>query len=129
MPIVRISIIKGRTLKEKRAISGAVHEALVDSFKIPETDNNQRIDEYDPQDYILPAGRTEKYILVEITVFPGRSQDAKRTLYRAIASKLGKVNVDPMDIIIILYEPPLENWGIRGDIAASDVDLGFDLNI
>jgi phenylpyruvate tautomerase PptA (4-oxalocrotonate tautomerase family) len=93
MPIVRMSIIKGRTLEEKRSISGAVHEALVDSFKIPETDNNQRIDEYDPQDYILPPGRTEKYILVEITVFPGRSQEAKRTLYRVIVSKLGKINV------------------------------------
>jgi phenylpyruvate tautomerase PptA (4-oxalocrotonate tautomerase family) len=129
MPIVRISTLKGRTLDEKRAISGAIHEALVDSFRIPERDNNQRIDEYDPQDYILPPGRSEKYILIEITVFPGRSQEAKRVLYRAIVSKLGKLNVDPMDISIILYEPPLENWGIRGGIPASEVDLGFDLNV
>ena len=129
MPIVRISILKGRSLEEKRSISGAVHEALIDSFRIPETDNNQRIDEYDPQDYILPPGRTEKYILVEITVFPGRSREAKRALYSAIVSKLGRLDVDPMDIIIILYEPPLENWGIRGGIPACDVDLGFDLNV
>jgi phenylpyruvate tautomerase PptA (4-oxalocrotonate tautomerase family) len=129
MPIVRISILKGRSLEEKRAISGAIHEALVDSFRIPETDNNQRIDEYDPQDYILPPERTGKYILVEITVFPGQSREAKRALFKAIGSKLGKLNVDPLDISIILYEPPLENWEIRGDMAASDVNLGFDLNV
>lgn len=129
MPIVRISILKGRRLEEKRAVSDAVHEALVSSFRIPEADSNQRIDEYDPQDYILPPGKTEKYILVEITVFPGRSQEAKRALYRAIVSKLGKLGVDPTDIIIILYEPPLENWGIRGGIPAGDVNLCFDLNV
>jgi phenylpyruvate tautomerase PptA (4-oxalocrotonate tautomerase family) len=129
MPIVRISILKGRTLEEKKEITEAVHDALMSSFRIPETDNNQRIHEYDPQDYILPPGKTEKYILVEITVFPGRSQEAKRELYQAIVSKLGKLNVETMDISIILYEPPLENWGIRGGIPASDIDLGFDLNI
>jgi phenylpyruvate tautomerase PptA (4-oxalocrotonate tautomerase family) len=124
MPIVRISILKGRSLEEKRAISGAVHEALVDSFRIPEADSNQRIDEYDPQDYILPPGRTEKYILVEITVFLGWSQEAKRALYRAIVRKLGKLNVYPMDIFIILYEPPLENWGIRGGYGRQRCESG-----
>ena len=31
--------------------------------------------------------------------------------------------------MITLRESPAENWGIRGGQAASDVDLGFDVNV
>jgi hypothetical protein len=31
--------------------------------------------------------------------------------------------------MIVLLEPPLENWGIRGGRPASEVDLGFKIDI
>ncbi len=33
------------------------------------------------------------------------------------------------DIMIVLHEAPLENWGIRGGRPASEVDLGFKIEI
>jgi hypothetical protein len=42
-------------------------------------------------------------------------------------------NLDPLGIPadqvkILLRESPSEDWGIRGGVQASDVDLGFEIN-
>ncbi len=129
MPLVKISMIKGRTHDEKRAVMDTIHTALVKSFKIPEYERNIRIEEYKEEDYVLPPGRSEKYILVEITAFAGRSTDAKRLLYKNIVDNLKMLGIDAMDVFIVIYEEPLENWGIRGGISACDLDLGFNINV
>jgi phenylpyruvate tautomerase PptA (4-oxalocrotonate tautomerase family) len=106
-----------------------LHEALVEAFRIPDDDRTQRIDEYPSEDFEIPPGRSEKYMLVEITAFPGRSFEAKRNLYRAITRKLVALGVPALDILIVLNEPALENWGVRGGFAASEVDIGFDIQV
>ncbi|MBW1786628.1 MAG: tautomerase family protein [Deltaproteobacteria bacterium] len=129
MPLAKISIMKGWRREDKQALHEAVHAAMVKALKIPEHDRNQRIDEYAPEDFIVPPGRTERYTLVEITLFAGRSLDAKKQLYGEIVKGLGKLGVEPNDVFIVLYEPPMENWGIRGGIPASEVDLGFKVEV
>jgi hypothetical protein len=37
--------------------------------------------------------------------------------------------IDGYDIMIVLLEPSLDNWGIRGGRPASEVDLGFKIDI
>lgn len=81
MPLVRLVIRTGRPVEEKRALLDAVHNALVEAFRIPEDDRTQRIDEYAPENFEIPPGRSANYTLVEITAFPGRSLEAKRNLY------------------------------------------------
>jgi phenylpyruvate tautomerase PptA (4-oxalocrotonate tautomerase family) len=129
MPIARISVRRGWTGEDKAALLEAVHSAMVEALKIPERDRNQRLDEYEPENFIVPPGRTDRFALVEITLFAGRSLDAKRNLYAQIVKRVGRLGVDPMDVFIVLYEPPLENWGIRGGIPASEVDLGFKVDV
>jgi phenylpyruvate tautomerase PptA (4-oxalocrotonate tautomerase family) len=129
MPLVRISLIKGLSPEKKKALSDEIHAALVESIKIPQTDFNRRIDEYAPGDWQLPPGKTEKFVLVEITMFPGRSKDAKRRLYKGIVRRLEALGVPPTDVMIVLTEPPLENWGVRGGIPADEVDIGFELKV
>ena len=129
MPVVKISMIEGKTQEEKHAVMTAVHQALIKSFKVPEHDVNIRIEEYKRENFALPPGKSEKYTLVEITAFAGRSIDAKRLLYKNIVDNFKSMGIDAMDIFIIIYEEPLENWGIRGGIPACDLDLGFDVNV
>lgn len=62
-------------------------------------------------------------------MFPGRSVEAKRNLYQAINKNLGDLGIESSDIFIVLKEPPLDNWGIRGGVPASEVDLGFKLDV
>jgi len=64
-----------------------------------------------------------------MTVFPGRLLQAKKTLYKEIAARFQKLHVPPNDVLIILHEPPLENWGIRGGFPANEVNIGFKIDV
>ena len=129
MPLVNISIREGRSASEKKALLDAVHRALVEAFKIPEGDRNQRLFEFSEENFEISEGKTDRYTLIEITAFPGRSLEAKRKLYQAISKKLEALGIPSNDVFIVLQEPPLENWGIRGGLPASEVDIGFKLNV
>jgi phenylpyruvate tautomerase PptA (4-oxalocrotonate tautomerase family) len=130
MPLVKISIRKGRSKSEKQALLDAVHAALVEAFKIPDWDRDQRITEFENGDFEIPNNRTNFFTLIEIIIYPGRSLNAKRELYKSINDRLRDIEyTNPDDIVIVLLEPPLENWGIRGGIPASDVDLGYKLDV
>ena len=129
MPLVRIEVLEGRPASERARMLQAVHAALVESFGIPEDDRTQRLIEHRADNFEIPPGHSQRYVLVEITAFPGRSLAAKRALYKAIVRNLGDVGVPPGDVSIVLLEPPLENWGIRGGLSADEVDLGFPLDV
>ncbi len=129
MPLVKVSLFKGKSKEEKKALLDAIHYALVEAFRIPENDRNQRIFEFDPENFQIPEGKTSKYTLIEIDQFPGRSLDAKRKLYQAIVQNLKELGIQASDLFILLKEPPLDNWGIRGGIPASEVNLGFKLDV
>jgi Tautomerase enzyme len=77
----------------------------------------------------IPPGAGERYTLIEITAFPGRSTDAKRRFYQAIVRNLTAERVPAQDVLVVLTEPPMENWGIRGGKPASEVDLGFRVDV
>lgn len=129
MPQVVIHMRKGRTPAQKKAILDAVHAAIVEGFKTPETDRFQRIVEYDPEDFEVSAGRSPDFLLVEMTVFPGRSLEAKRVLYKSLARRLDGMGLNPAEHMVVVRENPLTDWGIRGGQAACDVDLGYKLDV
>jgi phenylpyruvate tautomerase PptA (4-oxalocrotonate tautomerase family) len=87
MPHVRIEIVKGRSLEERRRLFQAVHDALMEAFRIPDDDRTQRIIEHDPENFEIPPGSSDRYTLIEITAFPGRSAQAKGNLYRPKARR------------------------------------------
>jgi phenylpyruvate tautomerase PptA (4-oxalocrotonate tautomerase family) len=130
MPLVKIEIRKGYSPEYKKAILDGVHQALVDALGIPDSDRFQRIYELDSEDFECPPDRSHAVTMIQITMFPGRSFDAKKKLYQNIIQNLGKnPGIDGIDILIILLEPPMENWGIRGGQPASEVDLGFKIDV
>lgn len=49
VPHVRIEIVKGRSLEERQQLFQAVHDALMEAFRIPDDDRTQRIVEHDPR--------------------------------------------------------------------------------
>ncbi|HSO61564.1 MAG TPA: tautomerase family protein [Desulfobacterales bacterium] len=129
MPLAKIEVRKVRPASEVAALIESVYQAQREALKVPEGDRQIRYIEHKPEHFAVPPGKTENYTLVEITLFPGRSLDAKRILYRSIVRRFGEFGIAPTDIFIILNEPPLDNWGIRGGVPASEVDIGFKLNV
>ena len=47
MPLVNISLLKGKSREHIRAIANGVHEALKEAYKVPEQDRFQLIRQYD----------------------------------------------------------------------------------
>jgi len=130
MPLVKIEIYKNKTQKYKKALFDGIHKALVNSFKIKEDDRTQRIYELNEENFERRTGRTTDFTLIEITAFKGRSKDAKRSLYQGIVKNLGEnPGIKPNDILIVLNEPELENWGVSGGKPADEVNLGFNINV
>ena len=128
MPLVKVSLLKGRSIEEKKAILDAIHAALLEAFKISENDRSQRIFEFEPENFDIPEEKTSNCTIIEIDVFPGRSLDAKRKLYHKLVQNLEE-QIQPNDILVVLKEPPLDNWGVRGGMPASEIDLGFKLDV
>jgi phenylpyruvate tautomerase PptA (4-oxalocrotonate tautomerase family) len=122
-------MIEGKAMEFKKSIMDAVHDSLVVAFRIPNHDRNQRIIEIHPKNLEYPLCKTENFITIEMTVFPGRSLQAKKALYREIVSRLQRLEIQCDDILIVLNEPPLENWGIRGGYPASEVEIGFEIKV
>ena len=130
MPLVIVEIYKGKSKEYKAAILDGIHEALVSAFKIPQDDRNQRLYELDADHFERRSNKSINFTIIEITCFKGRSYDAKKLLYNDIVSNLGNnPGIDGKDILIILNEQPLENWGVYGGKPASEVDLGFDVEV
>lgn len=129
MPLAKIEVRKSRSPSEISAMIEAVYLAQREAFKVPENDRQIRYVEYKPEHFEVPPGVSENHTLVEITIFPGRSIQAKRNLYREIVTRFSALGIPPQEILIVLNEPPLENWGLCGGIPASELDLGFNLNV
>jgi phenylpyruvate tautomerase PptA (4-oxalocrotonate tautomerase family) len=129
MPLTRIEVRKKWPPAQQQAIIEAVCSAQCEALKLPEHDRQVRLIEHSADLFYVPPDKSENFTLVEISLFAGRSMDAKRALYKAIVSNLGTLGIAAADVFIVLNEIPQENWGIRGGVPASDVDLGFKVDV
>ncbi len=130
MPIVRIEIYNGFDAGYRKKILDGVHQALVDSFKIPDSDRNQLIYEFDEINFERSRNKSRSFIIIEITAFKGRSREAKRMLFRKIVENLiASPGIEAKDILITINEPELVNWGINGGKCADETDIGFNVDV
>lgn len=119
MPFVRIEILSGKTPAYKKALLQAVHDAFVAVFEIEDDDRYQRLYELDADCFERRKAKTDRFTLIELTLFPGRSKDLKRQLIKQITRLLGeRLGIAPTDVFIIIHEPPLDNWGCYGEQAS-----------
>ena len=128
MPIAKIEVLRSRPAAEIQAMMQAVYEAQREALKVPEDDRQIRYIEHKREHFPIPPGKTENYTIIEISIFPGRSIEAKRNLYKGIFQRFEKLGIQATDLIVMLNDPSLENWGIRG-FPASEVELGFKLDV
>lgn len=115
MPLVRIEIIKGKDSEYKKTMMDAVHTALVNAIQIEEWDRFQRLYEIEDDFFERSESKTDKFTMIEITMFPGRTKEQKARIYEEIVIELNtRLAIEPTDVFIVLNEPPNENWGLAG---------------
>jgi phenylpyruvate tautomerase PptA (4-oxalocrotonate tautomerase family) len=119
MPQVRIETrdhwLKGRDA----ALFQAIQDGLVEGIKIPPDDQCFRLVTYDAAHFPTPPGKTDRCMVIEIALVSGRTLDAKRAAYAAIARNIkAAFGIDPSDLRIVLEEVDRDNWGINGKPAS-----------
>src|SRR5687768_49206 len=98
MPLVRVSVIRGKPAAPLPDLGEAVHRALVDAIGVPAKDRFQVLSAHAPGELVydpeyLGIERGEGIVIVQITLSAGRSLERKRALYQRIAGNLAELGV------------------------------------
>src|SRR4051812_18926324 len=115
MPLVRISLVKGKTPEYRRKVGEAIHRALVEAIDVPPLDRFQILTEHERGDLVYDPGylgiaRTNDIVIVQITLSTGRTLAQKRKLFRRIADNFAALGVRREDAWVNLVEVAKENW-------------------
>ena len=111
----------------RKQISDLIHQVLVASVGLPEDKRFHRFIPLASENFIYPAGRSAAYTIIEISMFEGRSPEAKKDLLNGLMRGFVEdLAMAAEDVEITIFETPRANWGIRGQIAA---DLVLDYKV
>ncbi len=119
-----------RTLTPVRAaLSDAIHAAIMAALAYPAEKRFHRFLALDEGDFIYPSDRSDRYIIIEISLFEGRSIEAKKALIKALYDRIpAATGIVPQDIEITLFETPRHHWGIRG-LPGDEIGLNYQVEV
>jgi phenylpyruvate tautomerase PptA (4-oxalocrotonate tautomerase family) len=137
MPIVRTAIHSDTSPAMKKKIVMGIHAALIEGIGMPEDELFNLVQEYNPSDFFYSrtfngVARSNKVVMIEITMRRGRSDAMKAALYSAIARNLEQdAQVNPKDIFIFTHENDYSDWSVgNGNFAMKIVQQpGSDISI
>jgi 4-oxalocrotonate tautomerase family enzyme len=111
----------------KARMSDVIHSCVVDALSFPQDKRAHRFFGLESENFYYPAGRTERYTIVEISMFEGRSVEAKKTLIRLLFERMrSELGLNPADLEITIMETPKHNWGFRGQTGD---EIGLDYKV
>ncbi|MBD2777968.1 tautomerase family protein [Iningainema tapete] len=115
MSQVKIYGIKEHLDPIKQKLSDVIHSCVVDALQYPLDKRAHRFFPLHASDFFYPSGRTDGYTIIEISMFEGRSVDAKKQLIRLLFERVQQeLDISPQDLEITILETPKHNWGFRG---------------
>jgi phenylpyruvate tautomerase PptA (4-oxalocrotonate tautomerase family) len=130
MPQAKIYGIAEHLIPVRQAISDAVNESISTAFTFPAERRLQRFFPMAREDFIYPAHeRSERYIIIEIETFQGRSKDILKKLVREIYQRVpAATGIEPRDIDVIVSEQPKHAWGLMGE-CGDEIKLTYKVEI
>jgi phenylpyruvate tautomerase PptA (4-oxalocrotonate tautomerase family) len=117
-------------LRARRAqLSDTIHACLVEALQLPADKRFHRFIALNPEDFIYPSGRSERYTILELSMFEGRAVETKKRLIRLLFERLqAQLGIGPEDVEITISETPRHNWGIRG-VPGDELALTYAVNV
>jgi Uncharacterized protein, 4-oxalocrotonate tautomerase homolog len=123
VPLVRISLRRGKLPAHLAALRTGVYRAMRDTFNVPENDrfilvSQHDADEFDYDPTYLGIARSDELVIVQITCNAGRTVEMKQALYRRIAENFSAdPGLRPEDVFVNLVEVAKENWSFGNGVA------------
>jgi phenylpyruvate tautomerase PptA (4-oxalocrotonate tautomerase family) len=122
MPLVRIDVLAPWSDDDLGTLGDAVQAALVETMGVPERDRFQVISQHRSGELIFDRGylditRSDRFVVVQVTLSAGRSTEVKQAFYRRLAELLHeRVGLAGDDLAICLVENTREDWSFgRGE--------------
>ncbi len=99
----------------RAALSDVVHAAAVEVLGLPAAKRFHRFFPMTAEDFPTPEGRSERYTIVEVLMFAGRTTATKKAFYRRLYRDFEEhLAIAPVDLEITVVETPRHDWAIRG---------------
>ena len=123
MPLVRISLRKGKPETFGKQIGEIVYRSMVDTINVPAKDNFQIVTEHDAGTLIydptyLDIARTDGIVVIQITLNEGRSVELKKALFKTLTERLhAEAGIRREDVFVSLVEVKKENWSFGNGVA------------
>ena len=121
MPLVTLTMRRGKDTAFKSAVLNAVHNALVASG-VPQADRFHRVLELSAEDFRFDASypdlaepRTDDFVLIEVLLSTGRSVKIKRKIAVDLIDSLRQSpGLHPDNVMLVFKETLWENWSFGG---------------
>jgi phenylpyruvate tautomerase PptA (4-oxalocrotonate tautomerase family) len=130
MPQVKVYGLREQLNPIKAELSVAIHSCMMDALQYPIHKRAHRFFPMDVEDFYYPPepGRTDRYTIIEISMFEGRSIEAKKQLIRLLFDRLASLGIGGQDLEITIFETPKHNWGFRG-LPGDEHILNYQVNV
>ncbi|MGF1626087.1 MAG: tautomerase family protein [Alphaproteobacteria bacterium] len=129
MAQVKIYGLAARLQGAQQAMSDVIHACVVAALDYPPDKRFHRFTALQPDDFFMPADRSDRYTIIEISLFEGRSVAAKKALIRLLFERFeAALAIAPQDLEITIFETPRHNWGIRGK-PGDELDLNYRVEV
>ncbi|MEA5595169.1 tautomerase family protein [Rivularia sp. UHCC 0363] len=113
----------------KNQLSMVIHSCFVDVLQYPPEKRFHRFFPMDKSDFIFPSDKSQSYIIIEISMFEGRSIEVKKNLILLLIKRIGeRFRISNNDIEITIFETPRHNWGLRG-VPGDELDLAYKVDL
>ena len=129
MAQIKIYGLKHCLEPRRQQLSEIIHQCVMEALTFPADKRAHRFFPLDKDNFFYPAGRSDNYTIIEITMIEGRTVETRkklvRLLFEKLASELGLAN---NDVEICIYEAPACNWGFRG-LHGDEAKLNYSINL
>ncbi|MBX9257064.1 tautomerase family protein [Desmonostoc muscorum CCALA 125] len=113
----------------KAELSNIIHTCVIEILQLSPEKRFHRFFPLEKSDFYYPHDRSENYLIVEISMFEGRSVETKKQLIRLLIQNIHeKLNISIYDIEITIFETPKHNWGIRG-LPGDELILNYKVEV
>ena len=113
----------------KAQLSDVIHSCVMDALQFPADKRAHRFFPLNASNFFYPAGRTERYTIIEISMFEGRSIETKKRLIRLLFERIHtEFAISPQDVEITITETPKHNWGFRGS-PGDEIALNYNVEV
>ena len=105
MPFVRIDVTGPKNAAYKQALLTGARSAITKSFDVADERVTVRVIETPSTDVDVPSCRTERFTMVDVLMFEGRSPELKAAMTRTLRQTLAQApGIEPTEVVVNFRE-------------------------